>query len=109
MVKDTRCMLYCCLAGLYIKSGLKSIGCVFLMTDAQVAEERFLVLINDLLASGEIPELLADDETENLINGVRGEVRPKKQENKHHPTIFEPIFELAQLKDMVESRLSSII
>lgn len=44
------------------------------MTDAQVAEERFLVLINDLLASGEIPELLADDEIENIINGVRGEV-----------------------------------
>lgn len=44
------------------------------MTDAQVADERFLVLINDLLASGEIPELIADDEMENLINGVRGEV-----------------------------------
>lgn len=67
--------VYSCLAGLYIKSGLKNIGCVFLMTDAQVAEERFLVLINDLLASGEIPELLADDEIENIINGVRGEVR----------------------------------
>lgn len=61
-------------AGLYIKAGLKNIGNIFLMTDAQVAEERFLVLINDLLASGEIPELLADDEIENIINGVRGEV-----------------------------------
>lgn len=59
---------------MYIKAGLKNIGNVFLMTDAQVAEERFLVLINDLLASGEIPELLADDEIENIINGVRGEV-----------------------------------
>lgn len=63
------------LAALYIKAGLKNIGNMFLMTDAQVAEERFLVLINDLLASGEIPELLADDEIENIINGVRGEVR----------------------------------
>lgn len=44
------------------------------MTDAQVADERFLVLINDLLASGEIPDLFADDEIENIINGVRGEV-----------------------------------
>lgn len=44
------------------------------MTDAQVADERFLVLINDLLASGEIAELIADDEMENVINGVRGEV-----------------------------------
>ncbi|XP_013170954.1 PREDICTED: dynein beta chain, ciliary-like [Papilio xuthus] len=73
------------LAGLYIKAGLKNIGNVFLMTDAQVAEERFLVLINDLLASGEIPELLADDETENVINGVRGETKatgvPDTREN----------------------------
>lgn len=58
---------------------------MFLMTDAQVAEERFLVLINDLLASGEIPELLADDEIENLINGVRGEVRRTNQEKKNLP------------------------
>lgn len=57
-----------------MKAGLKNIGSVFLMTDGQVAEERFLVLINDLLASGEIPELFADDEIENIINGVRGEV-----------------------------------
>ncbi|KAI8425202.1 hypothetical protein MSG28_007025 [Choristoneura fumiferana] len=62
------------LAGLYVKAGLKNIGNIFLMTDAQVADERFLVLINDLLASGEIPDLLADDEVENVINGVRGEV-----------------------------------
>ncbi|KAI5643131.1 dynein heavy chain and region d6 of dynein motor domain-containing protein [Phthorimaea operculella] len=73
------------LAGLYIKAGLKSIGCVFLMTDAQVAEERFLVLINDLLASGEIPDLFADDELENVINSVRGETKasgvPDTREN----------------------------
>lgn len=70
------------LAGLNMKAGLKNIGCVFLMTDAQVAEERFLVLINDLLASGEIPELFADDELENIINGVRGEVRKLTDDNK---------------------------
>ena len=45
------------------------------MTDAQVPDEKFLVLINDLLASGEIPELFADDELENVINGVRNEVK----------------------------------
>lgn len=40
------------LASLYIKAGVKNIGTVFLMTDAQVADEKFLVLVNDLLASG---------------------------------------------------------
>lgn len=41
----------------------------------QVPDEKFLVLINDLLASGEIPDLFADDELENLINGLRNEVK----------------------------------
>ena len=48
---------------------------MFLLTDAQVPEESFLVLINDLLASGEIPGLYADDEVENIISGIRNEVK----------------------------------
>ncbi|XP_058960986.2 dynein beta chain, ciliary-like [Pocillopora verrucosa] len=63
------------LANLCTKAGLKNIGTVFLLTDAQVPEENFLVLINDLLASGEIPGLFADDEVENIISGVRNEVK----------------------------------
>ncbi|XP_061912443.1 dynein heavy chain 9, axonemal isoform X3 [Entelurus aequoreus] len=63
------------LASLYIKAGVKNIGTVFLMTDAQVADERFLVLVNDLLASGEIPDLFPDDEVENIIGSMRPEVR----------------------------------
>lgn len=57
------------LAALYNKSGLKNLGIVFLMTDAQVANEQFLVLINDMLASGEVPDLFAEDEIENIIAG----------------------------------------
>uniref|UniRef100_W5L8L0 Dynein axonemal heavy chain 17 n=1 Tax=Astyanax mexicanus TaxID=7994 RepID=W5L8L0_ASTMX len=63
------------LGALCIKAGVKNIGTVFLMTDAQVADEKFLVLVNDLLASGEIPDLYPDDEVENIINSVRNEVR----------------------------------
>ncbi|XP_070187600.1 dynein beta chain, ciliary-like isoform X2 [Littorina saxatilis] len=63
------------LAALYRKAGLKSVGMVFLMTDAQVSNEQFLVLINDLLASGEIPDLFQDDEVEEVISGVRNEVK----------------------------------
>ncbi|XP_022817840.1 dynein beta chain, ciliary-like [Spodoptera litura] len=73
------------LAGLNLKAGLKAIGNVFLMTDGQVADERFLVLINDLLASGEIAELFPDEDVENIINGVRGETKatgvPDTREN----------------------------
>lgn len=63
------------LSSLYMKSGLKNVGIVFLMTDAQVPSESFLVLINDMLSTGEIPELFSDDEVENIIAGVRNEVR----------------------------------
>lgn len=72
------------LAGLYLKAGLKSIGITFVMTDSHVADERFLVLINDMLAFGEISELFADEEVDNIVNGVRNEVisNLKKDETK---------------------------
>ncbi|XP_064351341.1 dynein axonemal heavy chain 9 [Camelus dromedarius] len=65
------------LASLCLKTGVKNVSTVFLMTDAQVADEKFLVLINDLLASGEIPELYSDDEVENIISNVRNEVKSR--------------------------------
>lgn len=63
------------LASLYLKTGLKNVGIMFLMTDAQVPNEQFLVLINDMLASGEVPDMFPDDEVENIIAGVRNEVK----------------------------------
>ncbi|KAJ6666585.1 hypothetical protein lerEdw1_020308 [Lerista edwardsae] len=63
------------LANLYIKSGAKNIPTVFLLTDAQVPDEHFLVLINDLLASGEVPDLFSDEDMDGIIAGVRNEIR----------------------------------
>lgn len=63
------------IAILYSKAGVKNTGCCFLMTDSEVAREQFLVLVNDLLASGDIHELFADDEMENVIGAVRNEVK----------------------------------
>ncbi|XP_059853521.1 dynein axonemal heavy chain 17 [Delphinus delphis] len=63
------------LSAQYIKSAVKNVPSVFLMTDSQVAEEQFLVLINDLLASGEIPGLFMDDEVENIISSMRPQVK----------------------------------
>ncbi|KAK1906943.1 Dynein beta chain ciliary, partial [Dissostichus eleginoides] len=42
------------LASLCFKAGVKNIGTVFLLTDTQVSDDKFLVLVNDLLASGSI-------------------------------------------------------
>ncbi|XP_063241593.1 dynein beta chain, ciliary-like [Bacillus rossius redtenbacheri] len=63
------------LAQLYLKAGIKGQGNVFLMTDAQVAEERFLVLINDLLSTGEIPDMFAEEEVDNIVTALRTEVK----------------------------------
>ncbi|NXM72263.1 DYH9 protein, partial [Serilophus lunatus] len=63
------------LANLYLKAGVKNVGTVFLLTDVQVADEQFLVLVNDFLASGEIPDLFPDEEVENIISSVRNEVK----------------------------------
>uniref|UniRef100_A0A8D1JYJ5 Dynein axonemal heavy chain 9 n=1 Tax=Sus scrofa TaxID=9823 RepID=A0A8D1JYJ5_PIG len=63
------------LASLCLKAGAKNLSTVFLMTDAHVADEKFLVLVNDLLASGEIPDLYSDDEVENIVSNVRNEVK----------------------------------
>uniref|UniRef100_A0A4X2LFE0 Dynein axonemal heavy chain 17 n=1 Tax=Vombatus ursinus TaxID=29139 RepID=A0A4X2LFE0_VOMUR len=65
------------LANQCLKAGVKNVSTVFLMTDAQIADERFLVLINDLLASGEIPDLYSDDEVENIISNMRNEVKSR--------------------------------
>lgn len=58
-----------------MKAGMKNTGTVFLLTDAQVPDEKFLVLINNLLASGDIPDLFPSDEVDGIISGLRSEVK----------------------------------
>merc|ERR1719409_2182956 len=43
----------------------------FLMTDGQIASEKFLVLINDLLSSGNIPGLFTREEYDGILGGLR--------------------------------------
>lgn len=63
------------LAECFIKAGQKGQGVMFLMTDSQVADEKFLVLINDLLSTGEISGLFDGDARNGIVDGVRGEVK----------------------------------
>lgn len=59
------------LQGMYTKAGVKDEGVMFLFTDGQITNEKFLVFINDLLASGDIADLYASDEKDAIRNGVR--------------------------------------
>lgn len=47
---------------------------MFLFTDAHVANEGFLELINNMLTSGMIPALYEDAEKDALITGIREKV-----------------------------------
>ena len=60
---------------LYTRIGVKNEKVMFLFTDTHVADEGFLELVNNMLTSGMVPALYADDEKEVVINGVRDEVR----------------------------------
>jgi len=59
---------------LYSILGSENKKTVFLFTDAHVVEEGFLELINNILASGMVPALYAEDEKDSLINAVRDDV-----------------------------------
>ena len=56
---------------LYRMLGSENKKVVFLFTDAHVAQEGFLELINNMLTSGMVPALFPDDEKEALISQVR--------------------------------------
>ena len=58
---------------MYMKSGVKSEALVFLFTDSQIADEKFLVYMNEMLSSGKIPNLFAADEVDTIYNSVRSE------------------------------------
>lgn len=52
---------------MYKKSGLKQLGVMFLLTEGQIVDEKFLVYINDLLSSGEINDLFPEEEVDSIV------------------------------------------
>merc|ERR1719160_310290 len=60
------------LQAMYMKAGVKDEGIMFLFTDGQITNEKFLVLINDLLSSGEVADLYANEDKDAIRNNVRG-------------------------------------
>jgi dynein heavy chain len=52
---------------MYMRAGVKDEGVSFLFTDSQVKDERFLVFLNDLLSSGNIPDLFDTEGVDNIV------------------------------------------
>ena len=60
---------------MYRKAGVKGEGISFLFTDSQITDERFLVFMNDLLSSGNIPGLFPAEDMDDIINNMRPAVK----------------------------------
>ena len=60
---------------LYKRSGTKDIGILFLLTDQQIVDEQFLVCLNDMLSSGDIPNLFAVEDIDDICNTIRPKVK----------------------------------
>ncbi|XP_030080184.1 dynein heavy chain 5, axonemal-like [Drosophila hydei] len=69
---------------MYRISGLDGNGMTFIFTDNEIKEESFLEFINNILSSGEIANLFAKDEMDEIYN----ELIPimKKQQPRRPPT-----------------------
>lgn len=60
---------------MYMKAGVTGSQLLFILTDAQITNDKFLVYINDILSSGWIPELFAKDELDGILGKVRSEAK----------------------------------
>lgn len=60
---------------LFMKAGTMGMPTVFLLTDAQIPSEYFLVYINDILAAGYIPDLFAKEELDEIMGKIRNEAK----------------------------------
>ncbi|XP_027269695.1 dynein heavy chain 10, axonemal isoform X2 [Cricetulus griseus] len=58
------------LKNLYLKLGLENKMMIFLFTDAHVAEEGFLELINNMLTSGIVPALFPEEEKDGILSQI---------------------------------------
>ena len=60
---------------LFTKTGVSGTEMLFLLTDSQIVDNKFLVYINDILSAGYIPELFAPDELDTILGKIRGEAK----------------------------------
>ena len=69
------------LRNLYKKSGEKDEEIVFMLTDTNITNEKFLVYINDLLSSGEIADLYTEDDKLAIIGKLLSKTKAETGES----------------------------
>ncbi|XP_065194434.1 dynein axonemal heavy chain 1-like [Sycon ciliatum] len=63
------------LKNIMLKAGLEDISMVFLFSDTQIKEESFLEDINNILNSGDVPNIYALDELDKIYASMKGIVQ----------------------------------
>ena len=63
------------LRAMYMSAGVKGIPMVFLMTDSQIVNEKFLVYINGILNSGWISDLFLKEDIDNIMGSIASEAK----------------------------------
>lgn len=64
--------------GFMKESGIEGKGTSFVMTDTQIIDESFIENLNNLLNTGEIPNLMLPEDKDEITNGVRPLCAQKK-------------------------------
>eukprot|EP00656_Telonema_subtile_P010460 TRINITY_DN15046_c0_g1_i4.p1 TRINITY_DN15046_c0_g1~~TRINITY_DN15046_c0_g1_i4.p1 ORF type:complete len:1064 (+),score=225.06 TRINITY_DN15046_c0_g1_i4:97-3288(+) len=59
----------------YMKAGLKNIPFAFIITDSQIVNQDMLVYLNDMLSSGNVPDMFTQDERDSIIGSCTNEVK----------------------------------
>ncbi|ELW66090.1 Dynein heavy chain 8, axonemal [Tupaia chinensis] len=75
---------------LYKVAGADGKGITFIFTDNEIKDEAFLEYLNNLLSSGEISNLFARDEMDEITQGL---ISVMKKELPRHPPTFDNLYE----------------
>ena len=63
------------LRSIYLAAGVRGKPTVFLMTDSQIFNEKFLVYINRMITSGWIPDLFPREDLENILGSIANKAK----------------------------------
>ena len=80
------------LKSLLLSAGVKGQPTVFLLTDAQIKMESFLQDVDNLLNTGEVPNLFPPDEKQEIIEGVRAIAQQEDKSKEYSPMALFAMF-----------------